>query len=125
MADPGAVLEEVQAQGRPEHESELLSATEVDELKAMLNEQAAAFEMGEGVPPDAAAISDDGGLFKRVLVAGDSSEGTPFDGAEVQVRVHASTRSVQASPTRGPAARARAGGRLALKLRQMVRALFH
>ena len=39
----------------------------------------------EGVPADAVDISDDGGLCKRILVAGDAVEGTPFDGAEVQV----------------------------------------
>ena len=39
----------------------------------------------EGVPADAVDISDDGGLCKRVLVEGDAAEGTPFDGAEVQV----------------------------------------
>jgi hypothetical protein len=39
----------------------------------------------EGVPLDAVDISGDGGLCKRILVAGDPSEGTPFKGAEVQV----------------------------------------
>ena len=39
----------------------------------------------EGVPSDAVDISDDGGLCKKILVAGDASAGTPFDGAEVQV----------------------------------------
>jgi hypothetical protein len=37
------------------------------------------------VPDDAVAISGDGGLCKRILTAGDPAEGTPFDGAEVQV----------------------------------------
>ena len=39
----------------------------------------------EGVPLDAVDISGDGGLCKRILVAGDPSEGSPFKGAEVQV----------------------------------------
>ena len=39
----------------------------------------------EGVPSDAVDISGDGGLCKRILVEGDAAEGTPFDGAEVQV----------------------------------------
>jgi len=38
-----------------------------------------------GVPADAVDVCDDGGLCKRVLVEGDASEGTPFEGAEVQV----------------------------------------
>ena len=38
-----------------------------------------------GVPADAVDISDDGGLCKKVLVAGDASAGTPFEGAKVQV----------------------------------------
>ena len=40
-----------------------------------------------GVPADAADISDDAGLFKRVLTAGDPSAGSPPQGAKVQVRV--------------------------------------
>jgi len=39
----------------------------------------------DGVPADAVDISDDGGLCKRILVAGDAAEGMPFEGAEVQV----------------------------------------
>ena len=39
----------------------------------------------EGVPSDAADISGDGGLCKKVLSAGDADGGTPFEGAEVQV----------------------------------------
>ena len=39
----------------------------------------------DGVPTDAVDISDDGGLCKRILTAGDPAEGTPFEGAEVQV----------------------------------------
>jgi hypothetical protein len=39
----------------------------------------------DGVPTDAVDISDDGGLCKRVLTAGDPAEGTPCIGAEVQV----------------------------------------
>ena len=39
----------------------------------------------EGIPLDAVDISGDGGLCKRILVAGDPSEGSPFKGAEVQV----------------------------------------
>ena len=39
----------------------------------------------EGVPADAVDISGDGGLCKRILVAGDPAEGTPFETAEVQV----------------------------------------
>ena len=39
----------------------------------------------DGVPEDAVDLSEDGGLCKRVLVAGDADGGTPFDGAEVQV----------------------------------------
>ena len=38
-----------------------------------------------GVPSDAVDISDDGGLCKKILTAGDASAGTPFDGARVQV----------------------------------------
>ena len=38
-----------------------------------------------GVPADAVDLCDDGGLCKRILVEGDAAEGTPFDGAEVQV----------------------------------------
>ena len=37
------------------------------------------------MPTDAVDISDDGGLCKRILTAGDPAEGTPFEGAEVQV----------------------------------------
>ena len=39
----------------------------------------------EGVPADAVDVCGDGGLCKRILVEGDAAEGTPFDGAEVQV----------------------------------------
>ena len=39
----------------------------------------------DGVPDEAVDICDDGGLCKRILVAGDAAEGTPFAGAEVQV----------------------------------------
>ena len=39
----------------------------------------------EGVPSDAVDLSGDGGLCKRILVAGDPSEGSPLKGAEVQV----------------------------------------
>ena len=39
----------------------------------------------EGVPGDALALSDDGGLCKRILTAGDPSGGTPFAGAKVEV----------------------------------------
>ena len=39
----------------------------------------------DGIPADAEAITTDGGLFKRVLVAGDAAEGVPFSGAVVQV----------------------------------------
>ena len=39
----------------------------------------------EGVPADAVDLFEDGGLCKRILVEGDDAEGTPFDGAEVQV----------------------------------------
>ena len=42
-------------------------------------------ERPEGVPSDAVDISDDGGLCKKILTAGDASAGTPFDGARVQV----------------------------------------
>ena len=38
-----------------------------------------------GVPADATDVCDDGGLCKRVLVEGDATQGTPFEGAEVQV----------------------------------------
>jgi hypothetical protein len=37
----------------------------------------------EGVPSDAVDLSGDGGLCKRILVAGDPSEGSPLKGAEV------------------------------------------
>ena len=39
----------------------------------------------DGVPEDAVDLSGEGGLCKKILVAGDESEGTPFEGAEVQV----------------------------------------
>ena len=39
----------------------------------------------EGVPEDAVDISDRQGLYKRILTPGDEAEGTPFEGAEVQV----------------------------------------
>ena len=39
----------------------------------------------DGVPDDAVDITGNGGLCKRILVAGDEAGGTPFAGAEVQV----------------------------------------
>ena len=39
----------------------------------------------EGVPDDASDLSAEGGLFKRILRAGDAKYGTPPDGAEVSM----------------------------------------
>ena len=39
----------------------------------------------EGVPPDAVDVSDDGGVWKRIIRAGDVALGTPDPNSEVQI----------------------------------------
>lgn len=61
-------------------EVEAAPATAISEAESSTNSSRL-----ENIPQDAVDISGDGGLFKRILKAGDEDSGSPPDGDEVQV----------------------------------------